>query len=140
MLLMRQEGTSARVMSCPPKRQHMVKVYRASDSEGIDKQGYSAKYVADIVFRSPVGTAGVILVNLAAGKRTAPHSHSHLDELFVASGPARIGVDAKVHDLETGDVLLVERSEVHWMEAPADRNVTLLAMKLPNIKTDKVDH
>lgn len=127
-------------MTCPPNRPHMVKVYRARDSEAIEKQGYSARYVADIVLRSPVGTAGVILVNLSAGKRTAPHSHSHLDELFVAIGQTRIGVNTEVHNLETGDVLLVERSEVHWMEAPADRDMTLLAVKLPNIKTDKVDH
>ncbi len=115
----------------------MVHLFRPKESPEIKKQGYSARYYADIQFSQYLDTAGFIFVTIAAGTETEPHAHEQLQELFVALTPLSMIVDKTQFELVPGDLLLVEPSEFHSIKAPMDNNGKLLAIKCPNLKSDK---
>ncbi|MHA2044192.1 MAG: cupin domain-containing protein [Candidatus Thorarchaeota archaeon] len=110
----------------------MVSVYRARDSKPIQRAGYEARYFADIEFRKPVDSCGVILVTLKSGATSSPHSHEHLQEVFLSLSTIRIQVDNETIDLEHGDVIVVEPGETHSFTVIGNDNVQLIAMKFPN--------
>ena len=116
----------------------MVSVYRARDSRPIQRAGYEARYFADIAFREPVDSCGVILVTLESGATSFPHSHEHLQEVFLSLSTIRIQVDTEIIDLENGDVIIVEPGETHSFKVLGDGNAQLIAMKFPNLKDDKI--
>ena len=107
----------------------MVSIYRAHESKPKQRAGYEARYFADISFREPVDSCGMILVTLEPGSNSSPHGHEHLEEVFMALTNIRVKVDEEMIDLEDGDVLVVE---------PGDSPARLLAMKFPNLKDDKI--
>jgi quercetin dioxygenase-like cupin family protein len=116
----------------------VVQIYRSNDAELISLAEYGRKYVADIRFRAPLDTAGVIYVRIPAAYKTTPHTHMSLEELFVIMNSTRMGVNNDVYDLEEGDVVLIEPGEQHWFKAPDENDVVIIAIKLPNLKNDKV--
>ena len=116
----------------------MVKIYRSKEVELVGLAGYGRKYVADVEFRTAIDTAGVIYVRIPAGYRTEPHAHMSLEEIFVILNSTRMGINETVYDLEEGDVILVEPGEPHWFETPSENDVVAIAIKLPNLKDDKV--
>jgi quercetin dioxygenase-like cupin family protein len=104
----------------------------------IKRGGYDAKYVADIVFRGQKESAGFILVNIPSGNTTSPHAHGVLEEVFIFMDMVEMTIDGELHQMERGDVVLIEPGEAHWFKAPKDRDATLIAVKLPNLKDDKI--
>lgn len=116
----------------------MVKVYRASEVELKGRAGYGVKYVADIALTNPIESAGFILVRIPPEMKTTPHAHGKLDEAFMIMNPTRMGVDETLFDLDEGDVVLVEPGERHWFETPNGGDVIILAVKLPDLKDDKI--
>lgn len=115
-----------------------MKVYRVSDVQAVMREGYSASYVADIQLNQSTDSAGIIIVSISKGTRTQGHAHALLEEMFIPMGHIKIGVDAAILDLSSGDVVIVEPYEKHWFEAPADEDATIIAVKLPNLKDDKL--
>ncbi len=116
----------------------MVALYQLDEAESASREGYIARYVADIVFEKPSDTAGVILVELGVGGRTKPHAHEDLQEVFVALGDMKANVAGEDYILHRGDVLLVEPKEFHSFEAYLGQAASMLAIKIPNLKDDKV--
>ena len=117
----------------------MVQIFKASKRELKKRDGYHAKYVADITFREEVLSAGFVVVKIPKSSRTKPHSHQILEEVFIIMDEARMGIDESQHELEADDVVLIEPGEIHWFEASKDKDLTLIAIKLPNLKEDKID-
>ncbi|MGY5872472.1 MAG: cupin domain-containing protein [Candidatus Thorarchaeota archaeon] len=115
----------------------MVRIFKASGIDPIEKKGYSAKYVADIVFRKDLNSAGFILVTIPAGERTEPHMHEELEEVFVVLSDLRMTIDSEEYDLENGDVIVVSPNELHSFSASTDSSASLLAIKFPNLKDDR---
>jgi quercetin dioxygenase-like cupin family protein len=118
----------------------MVKIFKKNASPEISKKGYSASYVADVQFNKHLDTGGFILVSIDPGEKSAPHSHAELEEVFVALSRLRMYIDSIPYELETGDVILVEPYETHSFEALPTSEARLLAIKFPNLKTDKVEN
>lgn len=116
----------------------MVKVYRASECELVSSAGYGRKYLADVVFRTPPESAGFILVKISGGIETDPHAHKHLEEAFIIMNKTRMGVGDTILNLEEGDVVLAQPGEPHWFIAPDGNDVTVIAIKFPNLKQDKI--
>jgi quercetin dioxygenase-like cupin family protein len=116
----------------------MVRIYRARESEPKQRSGYEARYFADISFREPVDSCGMILVTLEPGSKSAPHGHENLEEVFMALSEIRVQVDQETIELEDGDILVVDPSEIHSFEVVGNTPARLLAMKFPNLKDDKV--
>lgn len=116
----------------------MVKIYRSKEVELVGLASYGRKYVADVKFKVPTDSAGVIYVRIPAGYRTEPHAHMRLEELFVILNSTRMGINNDIYDLEEGDVILVEPGEPHWFETPDENDVVTIAIKFPNLKDDKV--
>lgn len=117
----------------------MVKVFKKKESEEISKKGYSANYVADVQFMKHLDTGGFILVRIDPGEKSAPHAHEELEEIFVALSDMIMYVDSIEYRLETGDVVLVEPKEAHSFEGLSDTPARILAIKFPNLKTDKIE-
>ncbi|MFX1265365.1 MAG: cupin domain-containing protein [Promethearchaeota archaeon] len=117
----------------------MVEIYRASVAESRERLGYRAKYVADIVFKEPPDSAGFIIVKIPPEMKTSPHSHGILSEVFVMMGKTKMGVADTLYDLDEGDVVVVEPREFHWFETPNGPDVDVIAIKMPNLKEDKIE-
>lgn len=122
----------------PRVRCYPLEIYRANEAEPKKRVGYTATYVADIKLKQEIDTTAFIVVHIDAGARTEPHAHQSLQEAFVFLDVTEIGVDGKTYSVGPGDVVLVDPGEKHWFSAPADRNISFLAIKLPNIPDDKV--
>jgi len=116
----------------------MVQIFRASESDEIGKKGYTARYVADVKFRKNLDSGGFILVTVAAGTRTEPHKHSELEEVFVILTELKMHIDSTVFDLEKGDIVLVAPNESHSFEASAHSPADIIAIKFPNLKSDRI--
>ena len=117
----------------------IVKIYRAADAPVVGVGEYGRRYVADLQFKQRLDTAGVIWVRVPGGMKTDPHKHEHLEEVFVFADSTRMGVDKRVLELKEGDVVVVEPGEVHWFETLQGHDVRFVAIKCPNLKTDKVE-
>ncbi len=117
----------------------MVKIFKKIESEEISKKGYSANYIADVKFLKQLDTAGFIHVRVDPGERSTPHAHAELEEIFVALNDVTMYIDSIEYRLETGDVVLVEPTEMHSFEGLSKSPGYMLAIKFPNLKTDKID-
>ena len=115
-----------------------MRIYRKSDADTKARMGYSASYVADILLRQPMDSVGVIFVNVPRKTKTEPHAHAELEEVFVIMNRTRMGVGKTMLNLERGDVVVADPGEPHWFESYDDEDVTLLALKIPNLKKDKI--
>ncbi len=116
----------------------LVIINRIRDAVKVERVGYSASYVSDIEFSSLISSAGFIVVSIPAGKTTKPHAHEHIQEVFVANSQVNIFIDGTQYLLESGDVVLVDPGEFHSFQAPLDSDSSIIAVKVPNIKDDKV--
>ena len=116
----------------------MVHIFKASESEEIVKKGYTARYVADVKFRKNLDSGGFIMVNVAAGTKTEPHKHGKLEEVFVILTALKMHIDSTEYELEKGDVVLVAPNESHSFEASEDSSASIIAIKFPNLKSDKI--
>jgi mannose-6-phosphate isomerase-like protein (cupin superfamily) len=117
----------------------MVKLYRAADAAFVGMGEYGRRYVADLQFRRRLDAAGVIWVNVPGGMKTDAHKHEKLEEVFVFVDAIRMGVDKRVFELTEGDVVIVEPGEPHWFETTEGHDARFVAIKCPNLKTDKVE-
>ena len=115
----------------------MVSIFKASKVKAIQRKGYSASYIADIVFKQKIDSSGFILVEVAEGTKSSPHKHEELEEVFVCLSDITMIIDSVDYDLQTGDVVLVSPGESHSFENRTGSPVTLLAIKFPNLKNDK---
>jgi quercetin dioxygenase-like cupin family protein len=116
----------------------MVQIFRGSESEEVMKQGYIARYIADIKFRSSFDSVGFILVTVEDGTRTIPHCHAQLEEVFIFLSDLKMYIDSKEYVLRKGDVVLVAPNESHSFEASEGSSASIIAMKFPNLKNDKI--
>ncbi|MBD3405196.1 MAG: hypothetical protein GF411_03555 [Candidatus Lokiarchaeota archaeon] len=115
----------------------MVRIFRRAHAPTKGKAGYIAEYVADITLQKNVDSAGFILVQIPSKTRTVPHAHTELQEIFVTLNRTKIGVGSQVFELEKGDIVIVDPSESHYF-LTYDEQVTIIAIKIPNLKDDKV--
>ena len=116
----------------------MVELHKLGEAKSASREGYFASYVADIVLKEPSDTAGVIMVELGVGGKTKPHAHEALQEVFVALGDMKANVAGKEYLLNRGDVLLVDPNEFHSFQAYPAQAASMIAIKVPNLKDDKV--
>ncbi len=117
----------------------MVEIYRAADADSKERLGYGAKYVADLAFKDPPDSAGFIIVKIPPSMKTSPHSHGVLAEVFVIMGKTKMGVEDTLYDVDKGDVIVVKPGEFHWFETPTGPDVDVIAIKMPNLKDDKIE-
>ena len=117
----------------------MVRLFRTADAEELARAGYSARYLANVKFRKSIKDGGFIWVTIPAGTVTAPHAHAKLEEAFVALTTLNIHIDDRELQLERGDVVLVEPGEKHSFSASRYSESSVLAIKFPNLKNDKIE-
>lgn len=116
----------------------MVRIYRATDSEKIARAGYDARYIADLTFMQSLNSCGVIIVDIESTARSSPHSHSLLEEVFIAVTEIQLYIGDTCYNLNEGDVIIVEPGELHSFQTKTNKSARIIALKFPNIKDDKV--
>lgn len=116
---------------------NMAHIFRVDDAELMGRNGYSARYFADVIFNQKIDSAGFILVTIPSGFQTAPHTHMALEEVFFALTPLEVIVDDSVLSLRTGDLVIVGPNEIHSFQNKTQDEGLLLAIKFPNLKDDK---
>lgn len=116
----------------------MVRIYRAEDAERAQRAGYEATYIADLSFRESLNSCGVILVNIKGNGRSSPHAHRHLEEVFIALSDLYLYIGEERLELKSCDVVIVEPGEEHSFEPTTQKPSRVIALKLPNIKDDKI--
>ncbi|MCK4567155.1 MAG: cupin domain-containing protein [Candidatus Thorarchaeota archaeon] len=79
-----------------------------------------------------------MLVTVSAGTKSETHAHGELEEIFVVLSDMKMKIDFVEYDLEKGDVVLVGPNETHSFEAAADSPASMIAIKFPNLKDDRV--
>jgi quercetin dioxygenase-like cupin family protein len=115
-----------------------MEIFRATDAETKTRKGYLASYLADVDLAEQVESLGFIAVSIERGTKTAPHLHRELTELFVALSPLTMTVGGTPFKLEPNDIVVAAPGESHVFEAPDDQDASMLAIKAPNLKHDKV--
>lgn len=115
-----------------------MKLFKNGDAESVKREGYIARYVGDVRFRESSDSAGFIHVDIRRNTKTKPHAHEVLEEVFVILSKTKMGIGELVLNLEPGDIVLVEPSELHWFETPYENDVQVIAIKVPNLKDDKI--
>ena len=115
-----------------------MKVFRASLAEKRARSGYTASYVADIMLKRPAESLGMIFVEIPQAMKTAPHLHEEIEEVFVALTSLTLEINEERMELNAGDVVVAEAGEVHRFHAQEGKDARVLAIKVPNIKDDKV--
>ncbi|TFG34558.1 cupin domain-containing protein [Candidatus Thorarchaeota archaeon] len=116
----------------------MVDIFRVRNSEFINRNGYAASYYADIQLKRKIDSAGFIFVKIPAFTKTSSHRHEVLEEVFIALNPLKMNVNNTIIDLKIGDIVLVEPNELHSIENNSSEDAMLLAIKIPNLKNDKI--
>jgi quercetin dioxygenase-like cupin family protein len=116
----------------------MPRIYRASSASRKGRAGYEATYVADLLLEKPAQSLGFIVVKIPQGVTTEPHYHSQLDEAFIALTPLTVIVNGTEYSLEQDDILVAAPGEKHSFSSPGQKPGKLLAIKIPNIKDDKL--
>jgi len=66
------------------------------------------------------------------------HYHSNLDEFLYFITPGKVRVDSETYSFNPGDILILPPKSPHEIFAE-DKEVKLIAVKLPNIVDDKVE-
>jgi quercetin dioxygenase-like cupin family protein len=70
------------------------------------------------------------VVSFEAGARSAWHTHSHGQTLYVTDGFGMIQKRGEpIQTIKTGDVVWTEPGEEHWHRASADQGMTHLAIQ-----------
>ncbi|MGI9014139.1 MAG: cupin domain-containing protein [Phycisphaerales bacterium] len=62
------------------------------------------------------------------GGWTPHHSHNYEHEIYVVSGKGKAENDGEFHDIQAGDVLLIEANTVHQFSNPGSEPFAFLCM------------
>ena len=116
----------------------MVRIFKLDDSKFINGEGYERNYVADVTFKIPPDSAGFIYVNIPKGIKTTPHAHEKIQEVFVILNRTKIGIEDELFEVQDGDIIIVEPGELHWFDNTESGDTNVIAIKFPNLSSDKI--
>lgn len=116
----------------------MVRFYNLKDSEFISGGGYERNYVADVTFKIPPISAGFINVKIPKGVKTTPHAHEKLEEVFIILNRTKIGIDDELFEVQDGDITVIEPGEMHWFDNSESEDTQVIAIKFPNLSSDRI--
>src|SRR2546423_11314865 len=86
-------------------------------------------YIDPIVQSQPNSTVAISAVHFTPGARTAWHSHSRGQTLYVTEGQGFVQTRAEpIVVIRPGDVVLIPAGEWHWHGATADHFMTHLSI------------
>ena len=100
--------------------------------------GYSIKRLFTEALSKNPDNVGFYQTTIPKGSRVKNHYHDKLDEIlyFITSGKVRVG--EKIYEFSPGDLMVLPPRSPHEIIAD-DKEVRLIAVKLPNIVDDKVN-
>ena len=116
----------------------MVRIYKLNDIEFVSSGGYERNYGADVIFKKPPTDAGFINVKIPRGIKTTPHVHENVEEVFIILNPTKIGIENELFEVQDGDIIIVEPGEMHWFDNSESEDTQVIAIKFPNLGSDKI--
>ena len=80
---------------------------------------------------------GFYQTTVPKGSSVAGHHHKNLDEVFYFLTKARLEIEGKMYNFEPKDMVFLKAGEKHEIYGD-EEGVVLIAIKLPDLKEDKV--
>jgi len=122
------------------KNRQKIKIIRLNDvpDEIRGKGSYSIKRLFTESLRKNPDNVGFYQTTIPPKSKVKNHYHENLDEIlyFITSGKVDIG--SEIYEFAPGDMVILPPGAPHEIFAE-DKEVKLIAVKLPNIVEDKVE-
>lgn len=114
-----------------------MKIIRLKDVPIENKGVYSIKRLFTESLSKNPKNIGFYETTIQKGSVCSHHYHKNLDEFILFLTKAKMRVEDKIYDFEKGDIVILKPEDKHEFIAN-DKEVKLIAIKLPNIVDDKV--
>jgi len=115
-----------------------MKIIRLNEVPDEERDGYSIKRLFTQVLSKRPENVGFYQTTIPTGSRVKSHAHKNLEEILYFLTKTKVKVNEEIYEFLPGDSLILSPNEKH--EIIADREkVRLIAIKLPNIPTDRVE-
>ncbi len=103
-----------------------------------DRGGYTRKVLLEQNFeqKNAIRSTWVALVTIPPSGKAHAHFHENVTEFFYFLGAATIGINNKKYDVDTGDLVIVDPGEAHWVKS-GETSLQIVVFKFPNIPEDK---
>lgn len=114
-----------------------MKIVKLSEVPIEDRGQYSIRRLFTEKLHHNPKNVGLYETTIPPGEKVSYHYHANLDEviIFVTNGRMKIGDE--MHNFSPGDLVYLDSGSVHEIYAD-EIEVKLFAIKLPDIKDDKV--
>ncbi|MCK5588178.1 MAG: cupin domain-containing protein [Candidatus Lokiarchaeota archaeon] len=99
-----------------------------------DRGGYTRKVLLEQ--KNAIRSTWVALVTIPPSGKAQAHFHENVTEFFYFLGAATIGINNKQYDVDTGDLVIVDPGEAHWVKS-GETSLQIVVFKFPNIPEDK---
>lgn len=100
--------------------------------------GYSIKRILTETLKKKPDNVGFYQTTIPAHSKVKNHYHQELDEFLYFVTPGKVRVNSDTYVLAPGDILALPPGSPHEIFAE-EKEVKLIAIKLPNIINDKVN-
>lgn len=114
-----------------------MKIIRINEVPIENRGDYSIKRLFTENLNHKPENVGLYETTIHPGNKVTYHYHSNLDEVIIFITKGRMKIGKKMHLFSEGDLVFLEKGRAHEIYAD-DTVVKLYAIKLPDIKEDKV--
>ena len=116
-----------------------MKIIRINDMEVEERGGYSIKRLCTEKLLKNPENIGFYETTIPIGSTCPSHAHENLDEFIIFLTKGVMEVNDKIYNFEKGDIVLLRAGDKHEFRA-IDNEIKLIAIKAPNIPSDKVKY
>ena len=114
-----------------------MKVIKINDIPVEDRGKYSIKRLFTEKLNHKPENVGLYETTIQPGKKVKYHYHANLDEVIIFITDGRMKIEGEMRTFSPGDLVFLESGNAHEIYAD-EKEVKLYAIKLPDIKEDKV--
>jgi quercetin dioxygenase-like cupin family protein len=113
-----------------------VRVIKKSSVEDENRNGYSVKSLVTYPINSHLENIGFYLTKIPVGGKVACHYHPKALEILIFLTEGLLKSEKKQLLMQEGDIAILKPGEFH--EITGRQETKLIAIRMPNYKTDKV--
>ena len=114
-----------------------MKIIKINDVPVEDRGKYSIKRLFTEKLHHNPENVGLYETTIPPGKIVTYHYHANLDEVIIFATEGRMRIEDKIHNFSPGDLVFLDSGSAHEIYAD-EKEVKLFAIKLPDVKEDKV--
>jgi quercetin dioxygenase-like cupin family protein len=115
-----------------------MKIIRLTEVPIEERGGYRIKRIITKKLNFRPKNIGVYQTIIPPQSRCPNHAHGELDEILFFLTEAKVRTQEDMLEFREGDLLIISPNEFHEIIAE-DHEIRLIALKLPNIVTDRIN-